>query len=279
MAGRLARMAPLIDTHTHLDFSDFDADRAAVVARARAAGVEQMVVIGTRVGRVESALAWVAGEPGLHVTAGIHPGNVEEHEEADLERLGALCRKHRVAAVGECGLDYHRLPAPQAGEAAEVYAARLESWKQRQRHFFRRQLELAVEFGLGVVVHQRDSWADTLAVLGEFTGRVRAVFHCFGGTPEQVAELETLGHLVSFTGMVTFKNAEQVRASAAAVRAGGYMLETDCPYLAPVPDRGRRCEPAHVRRVAAAVAAARGMSEEAVAAETSATARAFFRLD
>lgn len=272
-------MAALVDTHTHLDFSDFDADREEVLARARAAGVEKVVVVGTQVRRLEVTLKWVREHSGVYATAGIHPCYVPEHSEEDLERLEAICRENPIVAVGECGLDYHRPPEPVSGEGEADYAVRVDAWKERQRVFFRRQLELAARFKKNVVVHQRDSWEDTLAIMGAFAGEVRGVFHCFGGTPEQVAELEALGCMVSFTGIVTFKNAGSVRASAAAVRSGGYMLETDCPYLAPVPERGRRCEPAHVRRVAEAVAAARGQSVEVVAEETTAAAREFFRLD
>jgi len=267
------------DTHTHLDFSDFDADRAQVLERARAAGVTRMMVIGTRLERLAAAAAWVRQEPGLHATAGIHPCNVAEHGEDALAQLEALCHRERFAAIGECGLDYHHLPPQEKDESEAAYVARLASWKSRQARFFRSQLDLASRLGLGVVVHQRDSWEDTLAILREFTGRVRAVFHCFGGSPEQVEQLDALGHLVSFTGIATFKNAAQVQASAAAARPGRFMLETDCPYLAPVPHRGKRCEPAHTAIVAAQIAALRGMSLEALSAETEATVASFFRLD
>jgi TatD DNase family protein len=139
------------------------------------------------------------------------------------------------------------------------------------------QLDLAVELGLNVVIHQRASWADTLDVLKDYTGKVRGVFHCFGGTPEEAALVAALGHLVSFTGIITFKNAEQVRATAASVPADGYMVETDCPYLAPVPYRGKRAEPAHTRLVAEMIAKVRGIPLEQVAEETTRTAESFFR--
>jgi TatD DNase family protein len=141
------------------------------------------------------------------------------------------------------------------------------------------QLDLAVELGLNVVIHQRSSWSDTLEVLRGYTGKVRGVFHCFGGTPEEAAEVASLGHLVSFTGIITFKNAEQVRETAAAVALDGYMVETDCPYLAPVPHRGKRAEPAHTRLVAETIAKARGISLEEVAAQTTRTAEGFFRFN
>jgi TatD DNase family protein len=173
-----------------------------------------------------------------------------------------------VVAIGEIGLDYHHLP-----EGEEAIAKN----KARQAELFRAQLALAIDLGLNAVIHQRDSWDDTLAILREFTGRVRGVFHCFGGTLEQAREVIALGHLVSFTGIVTFKNARQVQATAQDVPFDQFMVETDCPYLAPVPDRGKRCEPAHTRSVADYIAKLRGISVEEIGARTTATAREFFR--
>jgi len=170
--------------------------------------------------------------------------------------------------VGEIGLDYHHLPeGPEAIEANKKLQARL----------FREQLALSVELGLNAVIHQRDSWDDTLAILKEFTGKVRGVFHCFGGTLEQAQEVIALGHLVSFTGIVTFKNARQVQATAQNMPFDQFMVETDCPYLAPVPDRGKRCEPAHTRKVAEQIAQLRGVSVEEIGKRTTETARGFFR--
>ena len=150
--------------------------------------------------------------------------------------------------------------------------------KRPRRPVFREQLRVAAALGLNVVIHQRDAWTDTLDILCDYTGKLRGVFHCFGGTPAQAEEVLAMGHLVSFTGIATFKNAAVVRETAAAVPADRYMVETDCPYLAPVPFRGKRCEPAHTRETALAVAVARGISLEALATETTATAEAFFRL-
>ena len=151
------------------------------------------------------------------------------------------------------------------------------AWKSAQADAFRMQLDLALELGLNVVIHQRSAWEDTLEVLRPYSGKLRGVFHCFGGTPEEAAEVAALGHLVSFTGIITFKNAEQVRLTAAAVPADGYMVETDCPYLAPVPYRGKRAEPAHTRLVAEKIAEVRGITLEEVAEATTRTAEGFFR--
>ena len=150
--------------------------------------------------------------------------------------------------------------------------------KAAQAEAFKAQLDLAVELGRNVVIHQRDAWNDTLDLLRPYTGQLRGVFHCFGGTPEAAAELVAMGHLVSFTGIVTFKNAAVVQETVQAVAPDGYMVETDCPYLAPVPFRGKTCEPAYVRLIAEKIAALRGVTLDQVAADTERTAEAFFKL-
>jgi TatD DNase family protein len=258
----------LIDTHAHLDYSDYDLDRAAVIARAADAGVTEIISIGTRLDSSARAVELAENFPNIRATVGIHPGEVDSAPYDAVERLRLHAQNSRVVAIGEIGLDYHRLPADPAEAEAN---------KRRQAVFFRRQLELTAELGLNAVIHQRDSWEDTLRILANFTGKVRGVFHCFGGTIEQAREVVALGHLVSFTGIVTFKNAKQVQETARALEAGQFMVETDCPYLAPAPDRGKRCEPAHTRRVAEQIAQLRGVSLEEIAMRTTETAREFFR--
>jgi len=260
----------LIDTHAHLDYTDYDPDRAEVIARATAEGVTEIISIGTRIESSTRAVELAENFPNIWATVGIHPGEVNEASADAVQRLRALAENSRVVAIGEIGLDYHRLPEN---------AAEAEANKQRQALLFRSQLELTAELGLNAVIHQRDSWDDTLKVLNEFTGRVRGVFHCFGGTLEQARDVIALGHLVSFTGIVTFKNARQVQATAQNVAFDQFMVETDCPYLAPTPDRGKRCEPAHTRRVAEQIAQLRGVTLEEVAARTTETAREFFKFE
>src|SRR5437588_358648 len=136
-----------------------------------------------------------------------------------------------------------------------------------------------IGLGLNVVIHQRDAWEDTLSILQNYTGKVRGVFHCFGGSLGDANEVVDLGHLVSFTGIVTFKNGKEVRDVAAKVPIDKFMVETDCPYLAPVPFRGKRCEPAYTRLVAEEIAHARGISLEEIAGATTATAQEFFRFN
>ncbi|MCE9588828.1 MAG: TatD family hydrolase [Verrucomicrobia bacterium] len=283
----------LIDTHAHLDYPDFEPDLDGVVARACEAGVKRIITIGTGLESSRRAVALTERFPNVYAAIGIHPTNVTEEGLDFLPALRELALHPKVVAIGETGIDYHHLPEElQAPKIAAVDSALLAqssgdqerliaegAWKAAQADAFRMQLDLAVELGLNVVIHQRSSWVDTLDVLRDYTGKVRGVFHCFGGTPEEAAELAALGHLVSFTGIITFKNAEQVRESAAAVSADGYMVETDCPYLAPVPHRGKRAEPAHTRLVAEAVAQVRGSTLEQVAAETTRTAEGFFRFN
>jgi TatD DNase family protein len=253
----------LIDTHAHLDYSDFDDDRAQILSRAAERGVTEIISIGTRVDSSTRAVELAENFPNVWATVGIHPGEVDEAPDDAVEQLRKLGQSRRVVAIGEIGLDYHHLP-----EGEEAIAKN----KARQAELFHAQLSLAIELGLNAVIHQRDSWDDTLAILKEFTGRVRGVFHCFGGTLEQAREVMALGHLVSFTGIVTFKNARQVQATAQDVPFDQFMVETDCPYLAPVPDRGKRCEPAHTRNVADQIALLRGVSVEEIGARTTETA-------
>jgi len=258
----------LIDTHAHLDYSDYDPDRAEVIARAVEAGVTEMISIGTRIESSTRAVELAENFPNIWATVGIHPCDVDNAPDDAVEQLRKLAQSTRVVAVGEIGLDYHHLP-----EGAEA----IEANKKLQAKLFREQLALSIDLGLNAVIHQRDSWDDTLAILKEFTGKVRGVFHCFGGTLEQAKEVISLGHLVSFTGIVTFKNARQVQATAQDMPFDQFMVETDCPYLAPVPDRGKRCEPAHTRRVVEQIAQLRGVSVEEIAARTTETAREFFK--
>jgi TatD DNase family protein len=281
----------LIETHAHLDYPDFEPDLEGVISRAAEAGVTRIISIGTGLESSRRAVALAERFPNVFAVVGIHPTNVTEEGLDFLPALGELARHPKVVAIGETGIDYHHLPEElQPPKVADVDSALLAqshgdqerliaegAWKSAQADAFRMQLDLAVELGLNVVIHQRSAWEDTLEVLRPYTGKLRGVFHCFGGTPEEAAEVAALGHLVSFTGIITFKNAEQVRLTAAAVSADGYMVETDCPYLAPVPYRGKRAEPAHTRLVAEKIAEVRGITLEEVAEATTRTAEGFFR--
>src|SRR5438132_4454590 len=153
------------------------------------------------------------------------------------------------------------------------------AYKSKQASLFQQQLDLAVELGLNVVIHQRDAWDDTLEAMEPYSGKLRGVFHCFGGTFEQAETVLDRDHLVSFTGIVTFKNGANVRDVAAQIPLWKFMVETDCPYLAPVPFRGKRCEPAYTRLVAESIASAREIPLQELADATTETAEKFFRFD
>lgn len=258
----------LIDTHAHLDFPEFEGEIDAIVERAAAVGVTRIVTIGTSVESSRRAVEIAEAHPSIYAAIGIHPGSAHETEPGAVDVLRELARSKRVLAIGETGLDYYRLPGGVEDDAI----------KSAQATLFRQQLELAAECGLNVVVHQRgDCLPDTLNMLAPFSGKLRAVFHCFGGSPETAASLVALGHLVSFTGIVTFKNAELMQASAISVPEGAFMVETDCPYLAPVPLRGKRCEPAYARITAEKIAALRNQPLERIVKTTTGTAEEFFR--
>ncbi len=280
----------IIDTHAHLDYPDFEHDLPAVLEAARQAGVDRVITIGTGLESSRRAVALAERFENVFAVVGLHPTYVAEETSGWLEGIRALAAHPKVAAIGETGLDYHHLPsenlasspaisALQAEMASDTEAAIVDgAYKAAQAEAFTAQLDLAAEFGLNVVIHQRDAWDDTLDLLHPYTGKLRGVFHCFGNTPAQALDLVALGHLVSFTGIVTFKNAALVRETVAAIPLDAFMVETDCPYLAPVPHRGKRCEPAHTRLVAEQIAATRGIALEEVAAATTRTAEGFFRM-
>ncbi|MEQ1850091.1 MAG: TatD family hydrolase [Chthoniobacteraceae bacterium] len=257
----------LTDTHAHLDYPEFQSDFPGVLARADAAGVNRLVCIGTGIDSSRAAITLAERWPQVWAVAGVHPNHVPDERPDFLPSLRELAQNRRVVAIGETGLDYFRLKQDDsAGRAAQAAA-------------FRAQLDLAAELGMPVVVHERNSWDDTLTILREYTGRVRAVFHCFGKSPGHAREVLALGHLVSFTGIVTFKNAPDAQVSAAGLPIDSFMLETDCPYLAPVPHRGKKCEPSFVRHTAEHIAALRGIPLSELAAATEANAERFFRFN
>jgi len=280
----------LTDTHAHLDYPDFSGDLDAVLARAAQAGVRRIITIGTGIESSRRAVALAEKYPSVYAVVGLHPTNVEEESGDWLNVLRGLATHPKVAAIGETGLDYHRLPSEQLSSSPALSALQSEtaedteamimdgSYRSAQAEAFSAQLDLACELGLNVVIHQRDAWDDTIQILKPYTGRVRGVFHCFGNMPDQAQEILAMGHLVSFTGIVTFKNAPVVREVAAMVPEDAFMVETDCPYLAPVPHRGKRAEPAHTRLVAEKIAEVRGTTLEKIAAATETTANGFFKL-
>src|SRR5437868_7727389 len=277
----------LIETHAHLDYPDFANDLDDLVHRAADAGVTRIITIGTSIESSRRAIDLAERYPAVYATVGVHPTYVQEAEEDIFTPLRELAKHPRVVAIGETGLDYHRLPSEEVAKEKQVQvmsALRTETdeeieaqirdgaYKSKQVSLFQQQLDLAVELGLNVVIHQRDAWEDTLKIMRPYSGKLRGVFHCFGGSLEQANEVLDLDHLVSFTGIVTFKNGVSVRKVAAQIPLWKFMVETDCPYLAPVPFRGKRSEPAYTRIVAETVAAAREITLREVAEATTETA-------
>jgi TatD DNase family protein len=284
----------LIETHAHLDYPDFAADFDEVLQRADEAGVTRIITIGTSIASSRRAVQLAETHANIYAVIGVHPTSDDTTEDV-MTPLRELAASPRVVAIGETGLDYRSLPSTAVAKErqVQVFSSALQSeteeeleagihdgaYKSRQVSLFEQQLDLAAELGLNVVIHQRDAWEDTLEIIAPYEGKLRGVFHCFGGSMEQADEVLAMGHLVSFTGIVTFKNGAEVREVAARLGLNKFMVETDCPYLAPEPFRGKRCEPAHTRLVAESIAAARGVSFEEIARATTATAESFFKFD
>jgi TatD DNase family protein len=265
-------MAVFFDTHAHLDYPDYAPDLPEVVARAQAAGITKIISIGTSLDSSERALRLAEKFPNVYAAVGWHPTGALTAPNDLRPALREFVRHPKVVAIGETGLDYHHLPS----EKPEFTAADDARYKERQADIFRQQMEIAAESGLNCVIHQRTAWDDTLAQMKPFIGRTRGVFHCFGETVERMKQVFETGSLVSFTGIVTFKNAQNVRDCAAAAPPGQFMLETDCPYLAPMPYRGKRCEPAYVKEISETIAQVKNCSLEELSAATCRTAADFF---
>lgn len=285
----------LIETHAHLDHPDFARDFEEVLQRAADAGVNRVITIGTSIASSRRAIELAEQHENVYAVIGVHPTSDDDAADDVMTPLRELANSRRVVAIGETGLDYHRLPSNEAANAKNLqvigrtFQAETEqeveasvrdgAYKARQASLFEQQLDLAVELGLNVVIHQRDAWTDTIEMLRPYRGKLRGVFHCFGGSLAQAEEVLGMEHLVSFTGIVTFKNGAAVRDVAARLPLESFMVETDCPYLAPVPHRGKRAEPAHTRLVAETIATARGVALDEIARATTATAESFFRFN
>lgn len=259
------------DTHAHLDFPDFADEVPEIVSRAASAGINRIITIGTTLESSRKAVEVAERFENVFAAVGWHPSYVTSAPEEIPEEMRTLAEHPKVVALGEAGMDFSRLPSAAGGTAAED-----QSYKKRQAELFRQQLELASNLGLNVIVHQRESFPETVEILRPFTSKIRAVFHCFVGTTAEQELLASLNCLVSFTGIATFKNAATVRETVRACALDSFMLETDCPFLAPVPYRGKRCEPAYVREIATFIAQEKGCTLEELSTRTCQTANAFF---
>ncbi|NPV09531.1 MAG: TatD family hydrolase [Anaerolineae bacterium] len=249
----------LADTHAHLSDPQFDSDRVQVIERARRAGVVLVVDVGSDVATSERAVA-LAAEPGVWAAVGIHPHNARGADAAALARIEEFSAQPGVVAVGETGLDFYRDHSPRSAQIAA----------------FEAHLALAHRVGKPVVVHSREADAELMARLRPWAGKVRAVLHCFSGSEAMLEEAVQLGFSISFAGTVTYPKAERQRSLVRLVPQALLLAETDCPYLAPMPRRGQRNEPAYVAHTVSALAEARGVPVGDLATAIFENAEAFF---
>lgn len=257
-----------IDSHAHIDGTEYDADRDDVVARARESGVDVILNIGTgdpHSGSFERAVAVAEKYEGVFAAVGVHPHDAKLFDAAAEERIKGLIGSHkRIVAWGEIGLDYHYDHSP----------------REVQREVFTRQLRLAREVGLPSIIHSREADAETAEILRAECAGLSAcgIMHCFGGSLEMAQSVLELGFMISFAGNVTFKKAENLREVARQIPLDRLLIETDCPYLTPVPFRGRRNEPARVVEVARCIAELHGKETEEIGRITSENFLRFFNL-
>ena len=249
----------LIDSHCHLDSEQFDGDREEVIDRALASGVAHMVAIGTGNGPpdLEAGVRLADRYPAFYATVGVHPHDAVKAAGDTFKRLEELSKHPKVIAIGEIGLDYHYDFSP----------------RDTQKNVFIEQMRIAADAGKPIVIHTREAWDDTIALIREHgcvTGRCPGIMHCFSGGPEEARQALDLGFYLSFGGIVTFPKATQIQEAAKMTPADRILIETDAPYLAPVPKRGKRNEPAYMVETARKIAELRGESVEDIAAMTSA---------
>ena len=266
----LMQAPALVDTHTHLDSRQFDQDREQVIARALEAGVGLVINAGASLASSQTSVSLAQRQPSIYAGVGVHPHAASTMDDAMLAQLADLAAHPRVVAIGEIGLDYYRDLSPRPS----------------QREAFRQQLELAHELDKPVIIHNRDAHKDTIEMLRDWLSSPRSrgrahpvgVMHCFSGSLEMAKQMLDLGFMIGIDGPITFSNARKLPEIVAQVPLESLLLETDCPYLAPHPFRGKRNEPAYLPWVARRIAEMRGASGGEIAEATTANARALFRL-
>ena len=253
---------PLFDTHAHYDDTQFDPDREALLSALPESGVGLVVNPGCDIPTSRQAVALAEQYPHIYAAVGYHPENCGPYVPEELDVLRELARHAKVVAIGEIGLDYYWEENPP---------------RDFQQQVFRAQLQLAQELDLPVIVHDREAHGDSLAIIKEFPA-VRGVFHCFSGSAEMAKELVRLGWMISFTGVLTYKNARKALEAAAAVPLDRLMIETDSPYMAPVPRRGQRNDSRNVSFICEKLAQVKGISPEACRRVTWENGKRFFRI-
>jgi TatD DNase family protein len=251
----------IVDSHCHLEFKDFQADLDGVMERARVAGVGRFLTIGTKITAFPEVRAVAERYPDVLCSVGIHPHEAAHQPETSVEDLVRLAAHPKVVGIGEAGLDYHYDHSPC----------------ERQRAVFRTHVKAACEAGLPLIVHSREADEDTIAVIREgASSGLTGVMHCFSGTPYLAEKAVDLGFYVSFSGILTFKKAEELRVIAGSVPEDRLLVETDAPYLAPIPNRGKRNEPAYIVHTLQTLAEVRGRTAGEMAATTTANFHRLF---
>ncbi len=251
------------DSHAHLTFDQFDADRDAVIARAREAGVTRIITVSTYLDDAERCADLAARHPAIHFTAGVHPHEAKRWDEGVAKALRKVAQRPKSIAIGEIGLDYHYDHSP----------------RDVQRAVFRKQIALARDLGLPIVIHTREAWSDTFTILEEEgAASIGGVFHCFSGGPDEARRCLGFGFYLSFAGPITFKNAGELPEAALCVPLDRLLIETDAPFLTPHPHRGRRNEPSHVVLVAERIAALRDVTADQIGETTTRNLETVFRL-
>ncbi len=251
-----------VDSHTHLEMPEFDDDRDEVVERARNAGIEFMVTVGTNIAYCKEVIALADRYAEVYAAVGIHPHDVKEIGKGAYEEIRGLARMKKVVAYGEIGLDFFRNRSPR-----DVQIRR-----------FGEQLELAADIGLPVIIHDRDAHREILEILGPWRGKLRGIFHCFSGDRAMAKKCLDMGFYISVPGTVTFEKADTLRDVVRYVPIEYLLVETDAPYLTPQPHRGKRNEPAYVVHTVEKVAEVKELSTEDVGAATTANAKVIFRI-
>ena len=251
----------LFDTHAHLDDRAFREDRDTLIAGLRSKGVTLVMNPGCSLESSRNACALAEKYPHVYAAVGSHPDVADEVNEQVLEEYRKLCKLPKVKAIGEIGIDYHYEDIP----------------RDLQLKAFRMQMELAREVGLPVIVHEREAHEDGMAVVKEFPD-VTGVFHCYSGSAEMARQLVDLGWYIGFTGVLTFKNARKAIETAASIPLERIVLETDCPYMAPEPFRGKRNDPGYIYRMAEKLAEIRGLSVDEVQAITTENGKRLYRI-
>lgn len=253
-----------VDSHAHLDFENFNQDRDAVIKNAKLANIAAIINIGINLETIRKSIELAESYDFIYATAGVHPHDANEMRSDQWDEFAELLKHPKIVAIGEIGLDYYRDYSPH----------------DVQKEVLHRQLELAVEHDLPVVIHTRNAWQDVLPIFTEqYRGKLSGVFHCFSGMEAEAKAVLDAGYHVSFTGVVTFKNATALRVAANYVPLDRLLLETDCPFMAPEPFRGKRCEPAHVPHTARKIAEARKIDLAELASGTNKNVENLFRIE